>query len=195
MPFKVVTPPAGSVIELADAKAHLRVPASLTQSDSDISAKLAAAVGYIQERCGRALLAQTWMLALDRWPGRHPHIISLPGGPAKAITSFTYVDTTGTQQALDDDGYQADLVGDIPRLAPLPGQSWPRLQHGGINQVQVTYQVGYGNETDVPDPIKQAIMLVLGDFWVNREAALDSRYYVANAAAESLIWPFRIITP
>lgn len=200
MAIKVVTPPTGDVIELADAKSHLRVPASQTLFDSDITAKLAAAVAYIQERCGRALLTQSWMLALDRfpnarWPNRRSQIIQLDGGPVSAITDFSYIDETGTQQTLAANSYQSDLVGDIARLAPLPQQCWPQTQRDALNQVQITYTVGYGDESDVPDPLKQAILLVLGDFWVNREAALDSRYYVINQAVESLIFPHRIILP
>jgi uncharacterized phiE125 gp8 family phage protein len=190
MAVSVVTPPSGAVIALANAKAHLRVPDAVTLFDDDITAKVAAATAYAEQFCNRALLTQTWQLALDAFP----NLIELPGGKPMSVTSVKYTDVDGTLQTLDASTYQTDLVSQIGRVVPRPGASWPSVL-GGLNQVLVEYVVGYGDANTVPAPIVQAILLHLGDAWVNREAALDSRFYVINQAADNLLWPYRIVLP
>src|SRR5690348_7194347 len=98
MPLSLVTPPVGTVLTVADAKAQSRIDAS----DED-SATIAPLLVAVQERgelsTGRAFLTQTWDYILDRCP-REP-FIEIPKPPLVSVTSFTYVDTQGNAQTLD----------------------------------------------------------------------------------------------
>jgi len=69
--LKLITPPALEPISLADAKTHLRV--DLTEDDTLISALISATRDYVERYCRRGLLTQTWLLAIDHFPGAHDY--------------------------------------------------------------------------------------------------------------------------
>jgi len=71
MGLQLVTPPALEPIGLADAKTHLRV--DVEDDDALICALISAARDYVERFCRRALLTQTWLLALDHFPGSHDY--------------------------------------------------------------------------------------------------------------------------
>jgi hypothetical protein len=73
-------------------------------------------------------------------------------------------------------------------LTPAYGESWPatRAQLGAVN---ITYTAGY---TAVPEPIIQAMYLMIGDMYDNREAVSQGNEYRANPTACNLLYPYRI---
>ncbi|MBY6265568.1 phage gp6-like head-tail connector protein [Azospirillum sp. 412522] len=56
------------------------------------------------------------------------------------------------------------------------------------------WQNGDGAEVSVPDPVKVAILLVLGDLYANRESSIVGATHVKNPTAEWLLGPYRRIT-
>ncbi|SMH29674.1 head-tail connector protein [Azospirillum agricola] len=56
------------------------------------------------------------------------------------------------------------------------------------------WQDGEGAEVPVPDPVKLAILLVLGDLYANREAAIIGATHVKNSTVAWLLDPYRRIT-
>ena len=81
--LRLVTPPASPPVSLAEAKAFLRVDHDA--EDDLIAGIIAAATNLLDGRTGilgRCLEAQTWELAIDRFPSAE---VQLPLGPVVSV--------------------------------------------------------------------------------------------------------------
>lgn len=198
-----VTAPTVDPVILADAKTHLRVTS--TDEDSYITGLISAATAALDGdsgALGRALCQQTWDYKIDRFPyGNDP--IRLPLPPVQSVTSVTYLDSSGNSQTLATSSYRVLLGGDWePRIEREFNIPWP-VTRQVREAVTIRYVAGYAPTTDsppdyranVPTAIKQAILLMVGHFYQNRESVIVG----ARAAAveipqgvESLIARFRV---
>ena len=68
--IQVTTAPAVEPVSTADAKTHLRIPASATSEDSYIDALVTAARLYVEEYTERKLITQTVTEYRDALPVR-----------------------------------------------------------------------------------------------------------------------------
>jgi len=167
MALTVTTAPEAEPISVAEAKAHMRVDAA-TENDL-ITALIVAARQSVELWMHRSLITQTLKLTLDGWPA----VIHLPRGPVQSISSIKYYDSAGDQQTLSSDEYQSDLLNNIPRVTTEPTSSWPSTESGRMNSVEINYVAGYGDESaDVPGPIKQAMLLLISEWFEQREAII-----------------------
>jgi uncharacterized phiE125 gp8 family phage protein len=217
MRLRLITPPAAVPVSVDEARAH--VSAYGSGDDAILTAMIAAAVSHLDGRAGvlgRALIQQTWELSLDHfpdtdhrlwpaacyhWPVTHLHAqdvgaIKLPLAPLSSVTWIKYVDETGTQQTLDPATYIVDTTSEPGVVVPAYNALWPVTQKVR-NAVTVRFVCGYGtNATDVPQALRSAILLMVGDLFENREAVTgDARAaYVDNPTVARLIAPFRMLT-
>jgi uncharacterized phiE125 gp8 family phage protein len=105
------------------------------------------------------------------------------------VTSVTYVDTDGVDQVLAPSQYHLAGTGGarLARIYPAFGERWPstRDQHAAL---RVRFVAGYGdNPGNVPAPIRQAIRLIVGQSFADREGTVG-----LSPAVESLLFPFRV---
>lgn len=194
--LKLVSAPATEPITLAEAKAHLRVDD--TAEDDLILNLIAAYRSHVDGKDGvlnRALITQTWDLYLDRFPYCGSQAIQIPLPPLQSITSVKYYDTDAVLQTMSSGDYFLDSVSEPAQLHPAYNMSWPTALDR-VNSVIVRFVAGYGSaETDVPQAIRQAGLLVLGHWYANRESVS-----VGNAVAEMpqsakwLLDPFKVYT-
>lgn len=194
MYLSVVTPP-GPIVTTADAKKHLRV--EHPDDDVYIDGLVAAATAWLDGPdgwLGRALGEQELELRLDDFAygcRHHRHGIVLPCQPIRAVTSVTYIDGAGTVQTVDAAAYQ--LVRGR-ELVPAFGKTWPAARCEP-DAVRVVYSAGYVAGT-VPRPIVQAILLLVGQWYELREAALAMNGLTAAVelpfAVEALLAPYRV---
>lgn len=192
MAFVVSTAPTEEPVKLEEAKAHLHVDG--TDQDLVIAGFIAAARQHIEKVCERALMPQSWTLVLDAFPSECP-VIELPGGLVRAITSLKYIDTDGTEQTVSGANYQADLLRQPARLAPLFDEDWPVTRSGQLNAVKVVYEVGYAKASEVPAPLKAALLLIVGDLAENRESAIVGTIYSETPTVKALLWPYKRAVP
>lgn len=168
MGLTLITPATVPALDTDAAKAHLRV--EFADDNALIDALAAAATAMIENLTGRALLAQSWRLTLDRFPACGDPVIRLPRPPLLSVASVKYVDEAGALQTLDPALYQVDAGSTPARLAPAYGQVWP-VARCELGAVRVEYQAGYGAAADsVPADLLAAIKLQLGHLYENREA-------------------------
>lgn len=160
--------PAAEPVTTAEAKAHLRVDGA--DDDSYIAALVAAAREYCEGMQRRAYVTQTWTLTLDGFPAGGRTYIDIPLPPLQSVSSITYLDSTGDSQTWASSNYTVDAKGTPGRVALAPDAVWPTTQAGRINAVTITFVAGYGLAADVPESMKQAIYLLVGDWYGNREA-------------------------
>lgn len=224
MPLVIVQPPLSEPVTLAEAKTHLRVDTDYITDDSLIRGLITAARQHAEQICRRSLIDQTWKLAIDQFPAPNMNVSSanwygpqwgiapgplsvvrpegstgyeiyLPNSPVIEVTSVKYIDQSGAQQTLEPSAYKVDNISQPARLVPAYGTTWPAIRNE-INAVEVTYRCGYGGSADVPQPIKQWMLLRIGAMYENRESdvivqrgALESLPFVS-----SLLAPYRVLT-
>lgn len=162
MPVTVITAPTSEPVTLAEAKAQIGV--TTTDDDDLITRKIRAARQHVEAMTGRTLLETTLELVLDRFPrGALP----VPRGPLASITSVKYLDPDGVQQTLATTGYTVDTDGD--RIGPV--DCWPGTA-STINAVRVRYVAGLDAADDLPEPLREAVLMMVGHLYENREASL-----------------------
>ncbi len=179
----VTTQPAEEPVTLTEAKAHLRV--SDTADDTYITAIIKAAREQAERFVNGAIVTQTLTGKLDQFFNE----ISLPSGPIAGITSISYIDTDGETQTVDSSIYTLDAP--QRRILLAYNQEWPdtRCQK---NAVTVVFTAGVA-VADVPQSIKQAILLLVGEMYENREeTVIGVSASRLSLTAERLLQPFKI---
>ena len=189
MDIKRVTASAILPITLQEAKDHLRVDSA--DDDSLIEALIAVAVDRVDGRTGtlgRALITQTWDLVCDLFPWWE---IPVPLPPLQSVTSIQYIATDGTLTTLSSSLYKVDTVSEPGRITPAYAQVWPATRDE-INAVTVRFVAGYGaTAQSVPTPIRQALLLTIGHWYLNRETTTDARLAEMPLAAQALLAPLQ----
>lgn len=155
--------PTEEPVSLQEAKAHLRV--DLDDEDALIAGYIASARQWCEKWTGRAFITQTWTLGLDDWADR----IAIPLAPLSSVTSVDYLDENDASQTLSTTIYQVVTGGDQGGVIfRKDGQSFPSLSDLK-EPITITFVAGYGLASDVPEPIRQAILLLVGHWFRNRE--------------------------
>lgn len=207
MGYQLVTPPTSEPVTLADAKAHLRVDAVVTEDDALITLMIVAVRQYAEQLTACSLLTQQWRLVLDAFPGPSlmgvpagvpfslpGHAILLEKGPVQSIDAITYTAMDGSAQTLAPELYFADLSGTLVRITPRFGQIWP-ITLPQIGSVQVLFTAGYGSAAAVPAGLVQWIKLRLGSLYENREDVVTGKNVKVDPLpfVDRLLDPYRIV--
>ena len=168
MAIKVITPPALEPVTLGEARLHCRVD---VEDDDDVLLRLImAAREYAEQREWRAYLTQTLELYLDCWPARNE--IRLPRPPLQSVTSVKYYDEDDAEYTLSSTTYLVDSVSQPGRLVLKSGQSWPSATLRPANAVVVRFVAGWASLGELPLRIRQAMLLLIGHWYENREATI-----------------------
>jgi phage conserved hypothetical protein, phiE125 gp8 family len=182
----VVTAP-DPVVTLDQAKAHLRVDHA--EDDELIEGLVAAATQWIDAPAGwlgRAIGRQTLEVTVD---GLCDAGVALPFPPISAVESVTYLDAAGEEAILADTAWRIGGTSLRPLLLPARGVSFPAVATGGDS---VTVRIVCGWPTDeVPRPIRQAILLMVGGWYEDREATSREGRSAVPFGVEGLLSPFR----
>lgn len=185
----LVTGPETAPVTLAEARAHCRVDSDV--DDPLLSALILAAVSHLDGWSGvlgRCLISQTWRQTFDAFG-----VLGLPF-PTETVTAISYVDPAGSVQMLAPTAYVLRHVPGGSCVEPAPGSAWP-LADSGAEGVAVTFVAGYGPAaSDVPAAIRQAILLLVGHWYENREGAvLGTVATELPLAVSALIGSYRVV--
>lgn len=184
MSLKLITAPTTEPISLTEAKSQCHVDG--TDEDTLLTMFIVAARRAAEQRTGRALINQTWELALDEWGDE----IALAYPPVSSITSVKYLDTAGVEQTLSNTVYALDTYGMEHVLRLAYNQSWPSVRETE-NTIKIRYVAGYGTASDVPADIKAWMLLAIGTMYANRESASQgASHEVAGGFWQQLLDPY-----
>jgi|SRR5215211_1086505 len=201
MGLRLISPPAEEPVTVDEAKAFLSEVGGAT--DPLISALLKASRQTLDGwggKLGRALVTQTWELSLDEFP---LYEVRIPLGPVQSILSIKYDDEDGIENTVDPGDYYLDNTSYPAWVALNEDASWPSTL-GAFNAVRIQFVCGYGGAADVPEPIRQAIILQTASHFrfrgdaVRREdvPGVGSVEYLMSAVGqdtiETLIGPYRV---
>lgn len=164
-----------ATIDLADASLGVQAPAVNTTANADLASWRTAARQDLETRLALRCLPQAWDITLSHFPfDRRP--FTLPIRPLQTITGIDYVDASGVTQTLDPTLYDVDTPqGDCPDFARVMlayGQFfWPFPPGMSVlTGVTIHGTFGFADAAHVPETLKTVMKLLLGNWWVNREA-------------------------
>ncbi len=182
--ISVVTAVTSDPVSLAEAKAHLRV----TEGDEDalIVSYLIAARQYVEDYTGRQLSLVTYDFKMD---DELCSEIVLPRPPLVSVTSVTYVDINGATQTLSSSLYRVDTGILFGRIVPAYQATYPsvRVQPDAVT---VRFQAGY---SQIPEPIRMAILLLVGQWYDNRSAVtVGATVNEVPFAVVALLSPYKV---
>lgn len=154
-----VVPPEVEPVDLALAKAHLRIDHD--EEDALIQAWIAAARVLTEEYTGRRWVTQTLRLTMSGFPSWE---FEFPITPVASVTSVKYLDDVdGTEQTVPVLDYQMWLDHNPPLLLPAPDGEWPDTEADRASTVTITFVAGTAVE-NVPEMVKAAMLQIIGQY-------------------------------
>ena len=186
-----------------------------------LNALILAATEYVQNLCG-PLITQTWNQFERHFPselhwfeyrrsvwndsdtvfmgGRHRNYgrydFNLGKPIVQSITQITYVDAVLGLQTLSPSVYTLESEGQWRnRVILQKGQEWPTDQLARGNAVTIQFKCGYGDTEDtIPAPIRMAILMLVSQWYENREPVLTgpgSQMIALPFAVDALLANYR----
>ena len=173
------TKPVSEPISLEEAKAQLRVESSFTDDDVYIESLIGAARDVAETLSLHAMMTQTWKLYLDEWP--EGDVLELPKPPLQSVTEIKYTDEDGNESTLATTVYSVDTNHVPGRIFLKPDQEWPSTTLYPYSAIYIKYVCGWVGTADVPLQAKQAMKLLITEWYENREPVLMGQ---GNSVAE-----------
>ena len=168
-------------VTVEEARRHLRVDG--TEEDALIQTYIIAATELTETFTCRQLMPATYALRIDRFPP----VIIVPKPPLQSVTSIAYLDSQGASQTLTvTTDYIVDSNSEPGRITTPFSTVWP-VSYDQMNAVTVTFVAGYTGAGTVPESLKAAIKLMVGDMFQNRETTLEKPIQ-ENPTLKALMW-------
>ena len=190
----LVTAPSVEPLTLAEAKLYLRVDS--TSENSLITGMIVAARQYVETYTRRALTTQTWDFRYAAlMETRRPLIV--PRAPLQSVTSVTYLDDDGATQTFSSADYNVRVFAGPTACRGYveldEDISLPSLFTDALLPVTVRAVCGYGAAATVPDGLKMAMYLLLGDLFEQRQETMTSTSSWTKTTTERLMGPYRLL--
>lgn len=188
MPSILLAGPPVEPITLAEAKQFLRVEHD--DDDDIITALIAGSRIHAETQTRRALITQSWRLTRDLWPASG--CVTLLPVPVQALDAVRVYRSDGSTLALDLAGFTLDKSAAPARL--LFANGVPPAPERPAAGIEIDITAGYGDAaTDVPEPLRQAIRLLVAHWYENRGLIVaGGEVAVLPQSAAALIAPYRV---
>jgi hypothetical protein len=188
--LELVMPPTENglqILSLVQAKKHLRISATNTAMDDEISEAIEEVgdkLHGIDGDLNRTVFPCTWRRYLRSFPERGG-VIRLPYPPLIEVLDISY-GTGSPQETVDPASYFVRVRDMIPEIVLTdPGGRWPSLS--GVNShraVSVTWNAGY-EDGKYPEKLRRLVKILVGHYFENKEATInDARQNMTNRAIE-----------
>lgn len=161
-------------VTVAELKSHLRIEHEI--EDTYLQNLIRTATEYIENELQQALIQRTYVYECSKITAKDDlRFVQLPMGPVLEVLSVE-------QKKLDDAriGLRRYVLQDDRILLPS----------ALMNPIIVTYRAGFGvYPKHIPAPIKQAILMVAGECYENRQGFSMQK----SAFFQDLLSPYRRI--
>lgn len=188
MSLTATTAPAVPAVSLDETKRHLSIDSADTTFDDLLADYMDAATSMAEDFHGHAYIERDLRLDLDAWPAE----VRLPSPPLKASSVvIKYDDPAGTEQTLATAAYVVDEASSPARLRPT--DTWPDTATTP-SPIRISFTAGYGTAaSDVPKKYRAAVLLFVGDLFLNREnTVLNTNVGTVPTAAKNLLASDRV---
>ncbi len=154
-------------VTLAEAKAQCRV--SIDEDDALIANLITAGRESVETIMRMGLANQTYDMYLNSWWSGD---LILPLPPLQSVTSIKYTDTDDAQTTWSSSNYYVSTAQFPGRVVLKTNISFPTAELKEVDAVVVRFVSGYADAGDMPQLIKQAILLTVGHLYENRESVV-----------------------
>lgn len=175
----VITAPTVEPVTLAEAKAHLRIDG--TESDTEITAMISAARDAAEQYCNRYWAQTEIALTYDVLPATGP--LHLPFPDVLTVDEITYLDADDVEQEIT--AFTVDAFRQEVRVTEWPVGTAVRVA------VTVGPDLSASPADYIPPGVKHAVLMLVTDFYENRAAQSVVAVY-ENRAASMLLTPYRV---
>jgi len=204
MGLSVVRGPSTDPVTISEAKAHCRV--DIDNDDGLIAGYLLAARYLVEHEIHRPIVSRMYDYTIDWcWPARNGRAwIELPCPPLLGVRSVSYVDGSGVTQVLSTNLYTVMTNRPKGVITSAYNATWPDVRPQ-VEAVTVRFVAGYTDFVDdsvspsvyfvgegVPDPLRQAILMLVGHWYENRETVVIGQAMNIPYAVEALISGYRV---
>jgi len=162
-------------LTLDEVKDHLRLMPGDTLQDDYLTRLLKAARQKVEDMTNRKFVTQTWNLNLTGWPS-DDHI-DLPVAPIQSVpsTGITYKMTTGNSTTFSSTNWDADTVAEPGQVILRSEASWPSATLYRTNPITIRFTAGYTTASKVPEPLRQATLLLISHYYEFREPVITGQ--------------------
>tara|TARA_R100000664_G_scaffold30954_1_gene44062 strand:- start:3759 stop:4415 length:657 start_codon:yes stop_codon:yes gene_type:complete len=209
------SPTYTDLISLTTAKSFLRV--THTADDTLITSFITAAIQSAENYTNSRFLETQYTMFMETWDDVYVsnhyttslsngtylttggyvgkdglNQIVLPYAPLDSITHVKYYDSSNTQQTwTEDTDYSVNtFINQKGFIEITKNTTYPTL-YDRADAIEIKFKAGYGTgDSDVPEPIKTAILLILGSMYEKREDSVSR----LPKASEYLLDPYRFKT-
>lgn len=182
------TGPATTAISLAEAKSFLRVDSDYDDDNAYITSLIGVATNVVEQFTRRRLITQTYNIYYDEFPP----FMDLQVGNVASVTHVKYYDTDNTLQTLNTSEYDVDIRVKPGRIYQAEDGNFPST-YERANSVEVEFVVGSA-ASDVEDAIKQAMYIVIGRYYENRQdVVMGTQVNELPLMVDHLLTPYRLL--
>jgi uncharacterized phiE125 gp8 family phage protein len=194
--------PTEEPVTLDQIKLHLRVETDGNVEDEYLENLITTARQQVEDDTGRKLITQTWDYFLDGFGNKcftyggdyyrdycSGQGIKLPFGNLQSVTYVKYKDSSGTETTMTvTTDYLVETNGDQCGRIVLPfAHVWPTVVLYPSNPISIRFICGYGDATDVPEKLKQAIKRLCSIMYEDRGEMQYSTKSVEDTFYQRLI--------
>lgn len=197
----LITPPALEPLSKEEAKKHCLVDHD--EDDGYLTALISVASEKLRMECSRAFITESWEIYPPCFP--RADWISLPLGNLQNVTSFNWTDTAGTMSSWSVSGSNLvesgitrahiDTKSLRGRIVLAYNQYWPVTVLKTANPITIGFDCGYGDASAVPALLKHAMLLLIEQWYKNRDVAVVGKSVTMielPQAVDSLISNYRL---
>lgn len=184
--IKRTSNPSSLPVNLAEAKAHLRLNQNDPTHNENLTLLITAATERLEQDIDRQLMTATYQQSQFCWQEYSDNRleVKLYKKAVTAIDSVKWIDEDGVEQTMD----AADYIFDAARGSLFPTtDDWPDVKPYTSNAVAIDFTAGYGVDPDcVPRLFKAAILLTVGK-WFFDPAQEGSALHSQEVAYERIV--------
>lgn len=169
--YQVTVPATDKVFTIAQVKTYTKAITDISIEDELINDLIDAATDWAEKYTNRALMPQTVVMVTDCFPIKSQSnkyaSLELFRSPVRKILKIGYVKTNGEAEIILPAEFRESLMHE-PALV-FPKTEWPTDADNFPNSVQVEFEAGYSNPTDIPAIIRRGMMIFIADNYEYRE--------------------------
>lgn len=181
-----VTSPPSSLFNLQTLREHVRIDAIGDSHPDDqlLLRNAAAARAFAENYTGMAIGEQTREIVADGFLDLTSN--PFPGGVPDAVEAFEYRSLgAGAWTVLSDSLFYYDQYAGVVRF-------WPNVTLPGLPDIHNAARIRYTIGAEVPVDVRAAILLIVGELYLNRELSAQADLRHVPLGARELLAPHRM---
>lgn len=183
--YRLVTAPSTEPLTYSEVKAFLRLNDDTEQTFVTNLIKVARQT--VETQIWRPLISQAWGMYFDK-DELSLLVFNINKAPIISVDNVKYYDSSNVLQTLASTEYESDIYGNPARfrLKTIP------TVYDRLGALQVNFTCGYANAAAVPQPIVQAIYMIIGHLYENRQDVVTgTQVNEIPLASRYLLEPYR----